>query len=132
MDDIARGVATDGSTIFVVGESKSFASAAGNVVGQNDLVLLNFGAGPTAAGVSVSGRVFTPNGRGLGNAQVILTNPNGNTSTVITSPFGYFRFESVSVGETYIFNVSSKRYQFAPQVVYVSDQLNELNFFAEF
>lgn len=41
-DDIARGAATDGDSIYVVGESKSFPSAAGNVVGQNDLVLLNF------------------------------------------------------------------------------------------
>lgn len=50
----------------------------------------------------------------------------------ITSPFGYYRFETVGLGESCIFNVSSKRYQFTLQVVYVSDQLNELNFFAEF
>jgi hypothetical protein len=39
MDDMANGVATDGTNLYVVGESRSFASVDGNVVGENDLVL---------------------------------------------------------------------------------------------
>ncbi|HLF40272.1 MAG TPA: hypothetical protein VI854_02240, partial [Acidimicrobiia bacterium] len=38
-DDRASGVATDGTDLYVVGESRSFASAAGNVVGGNDVML---------------------------------------------------------------------------------------------
>ena len=41
-DDMANGVSTDGTDLFVVGASKSFASAAGNTVGQNDLMLLRY------------------------------------------------------------------------------------------
>jgi parallel beta-helix repeat protein len=41
-DDLANGASTDGVYLYVVGESKSFASAAGNVVGQNDAMLLQF------------------------------------------------------------------------------------------
>jgi len=39
LDDLANGVTTDGVDLYVVGESRSFASADGNLVGQNDLVL---------------------------------------------------------------------------------------------
>ncbi len=39
-DDKANGVATDGTSLYVIGESRSFASIAGNAVGQNDVMLL--------------------------------------------------------------------------------------------
>lgn len=39
---------------------------------------------PTAAFVTVSGRVSTPEGGGLRNARVALTDQNGNTRTVLT------------------------------------------------
>ena len=84
---------------------------------------------PTAASVSVSGRVLV-NDRGLRNAFVTLTDQNGNTRTVRSSSFGYYRFDEVEVGQTYIVSVRSKRYQFAPQVVSVSEELSELNFYS--
>jgi N-acetylneuraminic acid mutarotase len=40
-DDVANGVATDGTDLYVVGESRSFAQG-GNAVGQNDIVLLRY------------------------------------------------------------------------------------------
>jgi predicted outer membrane repeat protein len=85
---------------------------------------------PTAATVSVSGRIFTLNGAGLQNARVILTDSGGSSRTSISSSFGYYRFDNVTVGEIYILSVSSKRYQFSPQVVNVMEEINELNFSA--
>lgn len=41
-DDVANGIATDGSDLFVVGSSRSFASADGNAVGQSDLMILRY------------------------------------------------------------------------------------------
>jgi parallel beta-helix repeat protein len=41
-DDQANGAASDGTYLYVVGESRSFASGAGNLVGQNDAMLLQF------------------------------------------------------------------------------------------
>ena len=87
---------------------------------------------PTAAGVSVSGRVLINDGRGLRNAIVTMTEPNGNNRSYRTGAFGYFVFEDVEVGQTYIFQVQSKRFTFAPQVVTVNEELTELNFTAEF
>jgi hypothetical protein len=84
---------------------------------------------PTAASVSISGRVFGGNGRGLRNAYVILTDDQGASRTVQTSAFGYYRFEEVEVGRTYILTVQSKRYEFEPQVIFVTEELTELNFY---
>ena len=42
LDDAANGATTDGTDLYVAGESRSFASPAGNTVGQSDGVLLRF------------------------------------------------------------------------------------------
>jgi hypothetical protein len=58
----------------------------------------------------------------------------GSTSerkTAITNAFGYYSFESVQAGQTYVFSVISKRYSFQPRTVEVSEELTELNFTAE-
>lgn len=86
---------------------------------------------PTAAGVSISGRVLTADGSGLRNAVVDLTDRNGTVQATRTSSFGYYRFENVTAGETYIVSVSSKRFTFAPRVVTVSDDIADLDFTAE-
>lgn len=68
---------------------------------------------PTAAGVSVSGRVTTPGGMGLRNAVVTLAGANLTQPLIArTGPFGYFTFTDVEVGHSYILSVSSKRYGF--------------------
>jgi hypothetical protein len=83
---------------------------------------------PTAAGVELSGRVMTPDGRGLRNARVRLTGEDGATRTAITGSFGYYRFEDVATGETYVMSVASKRYSFDPRVVQVFDTLSDVDF----
>ena len=86
---------------------------------------------PTAASVSISGQVLTNingNGHGLVNAIVYLTKANGETLTQRTSSFGYYRFDDIEVGQTVSIWVVSKRYQFSPQIVNVTEDLNDLNF----
>ncbi len=41
-NDLANGAATDGTDLYVVGESRSFASVEGNVVGQSDVTFLRY------------------------------------------------------------------------------------------
>jgi hypothetical protein len=86
---------------------------------------------PTAARVSVSGRVMTPEGKGLRNAFVTLTDQTGATRTVLTSTFGYYRFTEVPAGETFVIAVNSKRYTFTPLVISVMEELTDLNLFVE-
>ena len=45
-----------------------------------------------------------------------------------TGSSGFYNFDGATVGETYTFGVQAKGYIFAPQVVYLSDALRELNF----
>ena len=85
---------------------------------------------PNAASVRIGGRVFTPDGRSLRNARVTLINSNGAGRTVITSTFGYYRFDGVAAGQTVIVTVTSKLYSFEPQIVSVSEDLEDLNFSA--
>lgn len=68
---------------------------------------------PTAAEVTVSGRILTADGRGIKNVLVTMVKSNGESRTVISSAFGYFRFSDVAAGETYIISVSAKRYTFS-------------------
>jgi hypothetical protein len=86
---------------------------------------------PTAAGVSVSGRVMTVNGIGLRNVTVKLADQHGASRSAITSAFGYYRFDDVQVGATYIISASSKQYRFAPQIISVADEITELNLVPE-
>ena len=76
---------------------------------------------PTAAAVSISGRVLTANGRGLLNAGVSIIGADGQTRTATTSAFGYFHFDGLTAGQTIIINVRSKRYIFAPQILALNE-----------
>lgn len=87
---------------------------------------------PSAANVSISGRVSTANGNGIRNVVITLTKPNGEILSTRTSSFGYFRFDEIPIGETYIISVASKRFTFNPssQILMVSEELSDLNFIA--
>ena len=92
------------------------------------------GAGPcfaTAANVSVSGRALNSIGRGIGNAIVTISSPDGSHRSARTSSFGYFRFDDVEAGRSYVIEVSSKRYRFAPRVLEISENIDGLDFVAE-
>lgn len=84
----------------------------------------------TAAGVDVSGRVLTPDGRGLRNAVVILTDSSGNRKTATTSSFGYYRFEDVESGSTVVLGVQSKRYRFVSRILQIVDTIVDADFIA--
>lgn len=86
------------------------------------------GLAPSAANVSISGRVLTTNGSGLRNAIVSLTDEQGITRSTRTGTFGYYRFDEVQVGQTVVIHVQSKRFQFEPRVLTVSEVLTDLDF----
>ena len=93
------------------------------------LLIANFLA-PTAAGASVSGRVFANEFRGLQNAIVALTDPHGRAFSARTTSMGYFLFEGIPAGETYFLTVRAKGYAFSPRVVSVMGDLTEVDIFA--
>lgn len=68
---------------------------------------------PTSAEVPVTGRVLQPDGRGIAGTLITMIDAEGNSSTAITNPFGYFRFTGVSAGSSVVLSASSKRHTFS-------------------
>ena len=85
---------------------------------------------PTSAQVEVGGRVTTANGNGIRNVRITMTDAQGNPRTVLSGSFGYYRFNDVSVGETYIFSIAAKKYTFSQSVLVrnINEFTNDINF----
>lgn len=88
-------------------------------------------AAPTAAGVSVSGRILTPSGRGVAGANVSITGTNGTTRTVVTNRLGFYCLDDIDVGKVYVVSVVSSRYRFTPRQLMLNDALGDIDFVAE-
>ena len=116
------GVARTGS-ITIAGQTQTTA-----LVG--DEMIINEDADPTAAVVSVWGRLLTFDGRGVHGAVITITSSAGETRMARSSGFGYYRFDDIFVGDTYLISPSSKRYQFTPRTIDVLDELTEIDFVA--
>jgi CSLREA domain-containing protein len=84
---------------------------------------------PTAAGVSISGRILAEKGA-VARARVLLTEANGTVRTAVSNSFGYYRFEGIEAGQIVTLEVRSKLYQFEPRVVAASDNLSDVDFTA--
>ncbi len=86
---------------------------------------------PTAASVGISGRVISPEGRGVKGAVVTLTNAAGVSRQAMTNVFGFYAFFDVPAGESYTVTAKAKRYQFTPRVITLTDELTGLDLTAE-
>jgi hypothetical protein len=42
---------------------------------------------------------------------------------------GYYRFDEVEAGQTYLLSVSSKHYEFEPKVIFVIEDLTDVDFY---
>jgi len=70
--------------------------------------------GPTAAQVSLAGRVELDNYKGIVNVSVTLQNlSTGLVRSTLTNHFGYYRFDELEIG-TYLVRVQHRNYQFSP------------------
>jgi len=87
--------------------------------------------GPTAAQVGIGGRLLTAFGQPVSNTRVTITDVNGNSRSTLSSSFGYYHFDEVQAGQTYIVAVKTRRFRFQPMVVSVTDELTELNLIAD-
>lgn len=83
----------------------------------------------TAANVQISGRVTDSAGRGLSGVKVkSVATSDGSTKFTQTNPFGYYRLADLPSQATYMVSVVSKRFTFAPQVIFLTDNLTNVNF----
>ncbi len=89
-------------------------------------------SGATAAGATISGRILTSGGRGIAGAVITLTEANGNRRTAISTAFGYYRFENVAAGDSYVIAATAKRWRFreATKVIALNADTGDVNFIA--
>jgi hypothetical protein len=88
--------------------------------------------GPTAANVSLSGRVVTSGGSGMRGVRLTLTDVNGIERQVYTNTFGYFWFDEVRAGETYIISALGRKTTFLQPSISITatDNIDDLEFVA--
>lgn len=124
------GAAVAGTFSDLTFENVFFFTATGhmNETVTNGRVYL---VGPTAASVSVSGRVLGPNGMPVPNVLISLADTSGALRQGRSNPFGYYRFDDVPTGSVYILSANSKRFTFAPRVISVGDDLVDIDLIAE-
>lgn len=120
---IARFNGTTGAFISAT-DVTAFLNAPCNIIWGGNI-------GVTAAGVNISGRVLTADGRGVRNARVLLTNSHGETRTAVSTSLGYYSFDNVTAGETYLIAVESKLFVFATHALQVTDSLSDVDLVAE-
>jgi subtilisin family serine protease len=90
----------------------------------NALAAVNSVPAPTAAQVTVAGRVLPRSGFGVRGVRVTITDAAGVARTVITNAFGYYRFGSVSTGQTYMIRAFGAHMAFSPRSISVTDTLD--------
>jgi hypothetical protein len=78
---------------------------------------------PTAAMVSISGRVVSADGSPIIRARVLLNDGSGIIRSAVTNNFGNFSIYGVEVGQTYLISASAKEHRFVPQVLSLTDQV---------
>ena len=87
---------------------------------------------PTAARVTVGGRIRTAQGTGIRNASITLTGANGSVRTTYSTSFGYYQFTDVEIGNTYILTAQSRRFLLTEptRVISVLENIADLDFIA--
>lgn len=138
---VEQGGVTSGGGTSEGGGSYSLSGAAGQPVtgtssggsyAARSGVMASEPLAPTSAQVALSGRVFSAYGRGILRVRVTITSATGESRTIFTDKSGYYRFEAVEAGQTYVISVKGMRFRFAQpsQVVFAGENLNDINFSA--
>lgn len=95
------------------------------------LVFANQPFAPTAAAVSIGGRVTMDGRAALPNALVSMTDQDGSIRTARTNSFGRYRFDDVEVGQTIVIGLTFRRFGSASRVITVADAVDDLDFSAK-
>jgi hypothetical protein len=89
---------------------------------------------PTAASAAISGRVMTADGRPIRNAVVTISGNSLPEQRVFqTGTFGYYMFDGLQTGETYVVTVNSRRFTFQvpARVISLVDNVTDADFIAD-
>jgi hypothetical protein len=90
-----------------------------------------YGIQPTAADLSVSGRVLTSEGRAVSGARITITDAaTGQVFAAITNPFGYYTIEGLESDSFYVARIGKKGMKFVEDTKSFSlvDSMADLDF----
>jgi hypothetical protein len=104
----------------------SFTAAGVGTFASNNAPVFN---PPTAAGVSISGRVLSGWGRPISRAILTLTDGNGESRTASTNSLGYYRFEDIEAGQIVTITVAAKGWTYEPRVINLNDNIIDVDFY---
>ena len=87
---------------------------------------------PTAADVTISGRVLNAKGRALIRARVTLTDASGNLQAALTDKFGRYRFENVPAAALYTLKARAVGHSFEQnnKTLFVNGDTTDVDFVA--
>ncbi|MGC2236235.1 MAG: carboxypeptidase-like regulatory domain-containing protein [Pyrinomonadaceae bacterium] len=94
----------------------------------------NVALAPTAANASIGGRVLNANGNGIGKATITITGDGIQTMQARTNAFGYYNFDDIPTGGTYVLTISgTKTYTFSKptRVVSLDNSVSDADFVSE-
>lgn len=118
------------SVTGTIGQAASGTKSTGGQYAVTGGFLVEQALVPTAAGVRVSGRVLTSATRPIKGAVITLMSIDGTVRRSYTNTLGYFRFDDVRAGETYVLQVSAARYTFVTPALLlnIEDEITGISF----
>lgn len=132
-------VETAGSTPNIPNTTVDLANKRANIIVEaGESVTCTFTSeemAPTAATVSLSGRIMDSRGRGVRGLRVMLQNAaTGGVSYATTNSFGFYSFSTVPVNVLYVVTaVESKKYQIpnSTRSLLINEDMTGIDFFVE-
>ncbi len=100
----------------------------------SDIGAVELQLSPSAANVSLSGRIVSSQAKGapgIGGALIVVSSPEGESWTGRSNAFGYFEITGIPAGATYLINITHKRYTFDTRTMNVVDDESRLLFFPQ-
>ncbi len=89
---------------------------------------------PVSQNAGIGGRITTASGRGIANVSVQISGGNlTEPKYARTNSLGYYRFQTLAIGQTYVISISSKRYSFTKptRVITLNGNLDGEDFVSE-
>ncbi len=100
----------------------------GDTTDQNySIVAYNYSPQVAPSFYTISGKLRSASGRGIGMAKVRITDAQSVVRETISTHSGFFTFTNVAGGQTHTIAVTSKRYTFQQQTVSVNSNLANLD-----
>jgi subtilisin family serine protease len=99
-----------------------------NVAGRL-YTITQYGTGPVLPTASVSGRVLTPDLKGINKAVVTVADSFGTVRQAVTDTAGNYRFDNLLTGRNYTLTAAHRKYDFETRSMIVIGNAENVDFY---